>query len=226
VREGFVACTTAAAREARRLRGCGIRRRVSGLLLAMATLCPLRFAVAQEPKAGGAPEEHHAPKRQKFAFYQGTSWIPKARNPSTGEKQTLLAPAYGLVYEYWFTHRVGLGTYDDIDLVNTQVESDDGDLVKRENTVSLTGALVFVPGKHWTVSAGPGVEFEHHETVWLVRLGAEYGFELPKDWELSVGASYKFKDFYDSWGLGLTIGRRFGSRLPLLHSPEGQPTGH
>jgi len=118
-----------------------------------------------------------------------------------------------------------LATYDDIELVNTQVESDEGELVRRESMVILTGALVFAPAKPWTLSIGPGVEIESNETVWLARLGAEYAFELPKDWELSVGASYEIKDFYDSFGLGLTVGRRFGARLPPRRPREGEPAG-
>lgn len=43
-----------------------------------------------------------------------------------------------------------LATYDDIELVNTQVESDEGELVRRESMVILTGALVFAPAKSWT----------------------------------------------------------------------------
>jgi hypothetical protein len=62
--------------------------------------------------------------------------------------------------------------------------------------------------------------------LWVARLGAEYACELPKHWELSVGASYEIKDFYDSLGIGLTIGRRFGSRLPAARSHGGQPAGH
>ena len=113
--------------------------------------------------------------------------------------------------------RFALGTYDDVELTDIVVEQDDGELLRREHVVVLSGVAVWEPRRAWTVALGTGAEIDAQETLWIGRLDTEYGVELPNRWELAISAGYIYKDVYDSVSLGLSIGRRSG---PHLRAPE------
>jgi hypothetical protein len=174
---------------------------------------PWKRAASQAERAPEPAAVEESPRRHKLALLQATSWVPQGRDPETGAKQTVLAPTYGIAYEYWLTDRFALGTYDDVEFINISVEGEDGELLRRENVVVLSGVLVWEPRRPWTVAVGSGAEIDNHETLWIGRIGAEYAFELPNAWELAVSAGYVNKDVYDAVSLGLTVGRRFGPRL-------------
>ena len=145
-----------------------------------------------------------------IAFFTGNSWIPEGRSHETGEKQTVIVPTFGLDYEFKLSAVWSLGTYNDLQIVNISVEEGDGTLLERENTTTFTlgGSCRF--GERMKVELSGGVETDAHETLKVGRIAYEFGFELPDRWELGISASYVLKDFYDVFGLGLVIGKRFG----------------
>ncbi len=56
--------------------------------------------------------------------------------------------------------------------------------------------------------AAPGIEDGEHGTEKLVRIGAEYGFEV-KGWEISPQVDLDFVDGDQVFVLGVTFGRGF-----------------
>ena len=34
---------------------------------------------------------------------------------------------------------------------------------------------------------------------------------LPGDWDIAIGVSYDYKEVYDSFGIGVSFGKRFGT---------------
>ncbi|NJN24559.1 MAG: hypothetical protein HC819_00415 [Cyclobacteriaceae bacterium] len=53
-------------------------------------------------------------KRNKIGLYLGNSVIHEVHNNKTGKEQYVLAPTFGLDYEYALTHRFALGLYNEI----------------------------------------------------------------------------------------------------------------
>lgn len=72
---------------------------------------------------------------------------------------------------------------------------------------------IYKLNEHWSFLLGMGGEFAREEDFLLTRAGAEYGYELPKGWEVFGTFSYDFKwNAYDSWGIGLGIAKNFGEK--------------
>jgi len=100
--------------------------------------------------------------------------------------------ALGVLYEYRKSGPMGLGAFGDVTLAD-------------HSSTVLGGAGYYHPVEHFTVMAGPGVEFYRGDTHVLVRAGAFYDF----DFEPFSLAPMVFLDF----GLGdpaLLIGLGFG----------------
>jgi hypothetical protein len=57
---------------------------------------------------------------------------------------------------------------------------------------------------------GPGIELEKTQNYYLFRLGIEYEFTFGEHWDLSPTIFYDSRfDSYDTWTLGLCVGRHF-----------------
>ena len=162
-------------------------------------------ATAQDGEEDGVVESRHL-----FAFFTGNSWIPQGRSRETGKKETVIAPTFGLDYEYRLSEAWAFGSYNALTIVNISVERDEEELVERENTTTFTigGSCHFT--ERMKVELSAGVETDAHETLRVGRIAYEYGFEMRKNWELGIVASYTWKDFYDVFGLGLVISKRCG----------------
>ena len=62
---------------------------------------------------------------------------------------------------------------------------------------------------HFKAYVAPGFEDGEHGTEGLVRLGAEYGFELSGGWELAPQANVDFVDGDHVWVLGVLFAKGF-----------------
>ena len=67
-----------------------------------------------------AQEEHHEEsevslKRHKLGLFLGNALIHGIHNTQTGKEQYILAPTFGIDYEYWISHKWAIGTYNEIE---------------------------------------------------------------------------------------------------------------
>ena len=152
-------------------------------------------------------------KRNRFAVFVGYGWVPKGQT-GTESEGTLVIPSLGLDYERWFHPRFALGWYNDFQLSSFVVEREgehdvEEKLLEREYAFVTAVVAVFEVVERLAVYAGPGQEFESNENFFVFKIGAEYEFPLPNLWGLSIGGSYDIRDLYDSWGFGISIGKRF-----------------
>jgi hypothetical protein len=176
---------------------------VSRICLALAGLlfC-VHTTLAQE-------EEGEGGHRHKLALFSGSSWLPQGRSIYTGDRQTVIAPVYGLDYEFRVGERWAIGTYNDITLIRVAMEDAEGMFMERENAVLLSVGGSYELFPRMAVELSAGVETDRHETLRVGRLGLEYAIPLPQHWELAIAASYVNKDVFDVFSLGLLVGRRF-----------------
>ncbi len=45
--------------------------------------------------------------------------------------------------------------------------------------------------------------------IFVLKVGLEYAFAIANGWATGVTVAYDFKEEYNSWAFGLSVGRRF-----------------
>jgi hypothetical protein len=127
-----------------------------------------------------------------LTLVMASAFIPNSFSDNSND--VLIVPAYGLNYDYQISSKWGLGVHTDILLQQFKIEKhDSNEEVVRENPVSIAAILFFKPHHRWKIIGGYGIEIEKNENFQLIRLGIEYGIELPKNWELGFTFENDFK---------------------------------
>ncbi|WP_433765917.1 hypothetical protein [Flavobacterium ginsenosidimutans] len=135
-----------------------------------------------------------------------------------GNRKTLTLPAWGIDYTFQFHEKWAIGLHTDFIVEKYKVEKvyaseEDKETIERSYPIAPALMGIYKPNEHWSFLLGFGGEFAKEEDFFLTRAGVEYGYELPKGWEIFGTASYDFKwNAYDSWGIGLGIAKSFGGR--------------
>lgn len=152
-------------------------------------------------------EEQNAP-HHRITFMMMNAHLPNVVEIG-GSDKNFLVPAYGFDYDYWFNGKWGVGLHNDVILQQYTVEKTGGDKeIVRQFPVSISVVALFKPLKHWVFVTGLGMEFEKNENIGLLDLGIEYGWELPKNWELSLNMKYENKfNAYNSYLFGIGISK-------------------
>ena len=170
---------------------------LAGLLIYM-QVCGQSTEESTEEEKGG----------HRFSIMMANAHIPSATEVD-GDKHILIIPTWGINYDYWFTEKWAVGLHTDFFLQQFKIEKHGTEqTVERSFPVAVSVAGLYKPVKPLTLLMGVGREFEKHEDFNLICFGAEYGFELPKNWELSLNLIYDSKiDAYDSWMFGLGVSK-------------------
>lgn len=168
---------------------------------------------AQEKDHESVPS--HTLKRHKIGAFVGNALIHGVHNTQTGKEQYVLAPTFGLDYEFWINHRWAIGTYNEIAHFDIEVETETHEeFIKRENAMLFSAVAVFEPIHNLGIFAGTGVETDPNHTFWIRYMGLEYAIVRCNDWDISVSAGYVNKEAYDAFTFGVVLGRRFGKHIP------------
>ena len=160
---------------------------------------------AQEHAKAEEKEEGNKGLHQ-FGFMISHSSI---KTVTEGKKKWVLNPSFALDYNYWLSNKFAVGLHTDVITESFQFES--GDVVlERTRPFALVPAVSYKPGAHSVFVLGMGGEFAKEGNLALTRLGYEYGFELPKNFELSFAFSYDIKwNAYDTWSYGISVSKKF-----------------
>jgi hypothetical protein len=141
--------------------------------------------------------EHHKDHEHIEGFHRLTMVAGYAfiDNSFTEESDDILiVPAFGMNYDYFFRAVWGFGLHTDILLQQFKVEEKkSSEVLIRENPIALVGMLSYKPHHKWTLFSGYGIEFEKHQNIQLIRLGAEFGIEIPSNWELGFTLEFDIK---------------------------------
>lgn len=120
--------------------------------------------------------------RNKISTAITHTHVPAGVNES-GDKYWLTLASWAFDYDYRINRAWGIGLHTDLVIQNFSYKDGEGAIKKREKPVSLVLVGTRKLGEHLTVLAGGGIELsKSEETLSLLRLGADYGWELPKDW--------------------------------------------
>jgi len=161
--------------------------------------------LGQHQNPGHSPETTEHFKKFRAAVLIGHTFIPTRHS-----SERLIIPSWGLDIEYWFNATWGLGLHNDIELQSFLIERGDDELIEREYPLVITLDLLYKPWRGLVLQLGPGYELEAAENYFLMRVGAEYEFELPGHWDISPTFFYDTREkVYDTWSIALGVGKRF-----------------
>lgn len=125
----------------------------------------------------------------------------------------LSLPAWSLDYDYWLSDRWSIGLHTDIIVEDFYVEanlSGEDKTLERSSPIASAAVGIFKPTKHSSFLFGAGAEIAKEETLFLNRVGYEWGTEISKGWELGLTACYDFRwNAYDSYLIGIGVSRKF-----------------
>jgi len=164
---------------------------------------------AQDHEEHGEETDHHKLYKHSIALFVGYTFITKS--VESGESGVYVAPTVGLDYLYKFNHKFAISLQNDIELAAYEVEHGDEETLKRE--YAFVSALVFVyePVQWWSVFAGPGYEFEHHENFYLTRFGTEFLKIFQDGWSLALTMTVDIKEVNTAPAIGITIFKGLGT---------------
>jgi hypothetical protein len=125
-----------------------------------------------------------------------------------GKTEWLALPSWSLNFDYWISNTIGIGIQNDIILESFIIEHGNQELLERSYPIASVPVIIYKPGNRLMLVAGVGAEFTKEQTLVLTRIGVEYGFHLPNDWEIGAALVWDNKwDYYNSWGLAIAISR-------------------
>ncbi len=165
----------------------------------MLLLTSVATVIAQDHE----PEEH----KPKFrgAIMMANSHVPRA---TEGGKAVSVIPTWGVDLDYVFHPRWSVAFQGDIKLQSFEIKVADR-VLERDNPVVLASVIHYHLKNRLSFYAGPGVELEQHENLFLVRLGGEYSFEISDDFEIAPNLIYENKDeVYDTWTFGIAFNKK------------------
>lgn len=155
-------------------------------------------------------ETHHEFKNFRIAAAIGHAYIPDAK---TASDQFVMIPTFGLEFQYWFSHKWGLGLKSDLEIANYVIQDSNGNVdYVRENPVIMALPVLFSPWENrgFNFILGPGVEFEGHENFFVFRAGFGSEFEVGNHWDFAPEIIYDLKNGHiNSLTIAIGIGKRF-----------------
>ena len=182
--------------------------RIIAFVIFLIVITPYSLAQQAEMSHNNQHAEHEGPGH-RVTLVMAYSVLKNHVDESTNN--ILVVPTFGLNYDFFFHQKWGVGLHSDIVLQQFKVEKHDGhaELI-RENPVAVCVVGLFKPLPSLTLIAGYGIELEKHENIQLLRLGVEYGFHLPGNWELGFALEFDKKfDTYNSWVFGAGFSKLF-----------------
>ncbi|HEX5170553.1 MAG TPA: hypothetical protein VFW11_15355 [Cyclobacteriaceae bacterium] len=189
--------------------GCDpVLSRVKGRLY-FATHLFLLLIASSVASAQRASEGVESFRRNRIALVLGHTHVP-AGIDENGKKTWLALASWGLDYDFRINQDWGLGLHSDLVIQDFEYEEDEGIVKNRTKPVAIAFVGTRRLGEHFTILTGGGMEVAPEGTLGLIRIGTDCGWELPKDWELSLSLMADFKiNAYDAWVLGFGIGKLF-----------------
>jgi len=178
----------------------------------------------------GQHEETHAPAAHavhslkgshRFSFGLGHTHISEGKIQDKTEWLTLAS--FSLNYDYWLSDHFALGLQSDMVLEEFFIRAADDMEIERSYPVTLAPVGIYKIGKHLGLIGGVGLEITKEDNLALTRLGFEYGFHVPGDWEISLEAVWDVKwDYYDSWLMGFTVSKILPGGKGRAHPHESE----
>jgi hypothetical protein len=154
-----------------------------------------------------AQEEENEKERKHFLSGTFSYGIVPAGSAEDNLTDGHLVPAIGFDYLYRVAPKWEVGIVADYELATYIIPRKEN--LKRERAFIVSALTAYNIFPTWSVFAGVGVELEKHKSFAIIRLGTEYSIPLKNRWVIPIGVFVDFKEGYESYSVGLGIGRSF-----------------
>jgi len=189
---------------------------ISFLFLSLLALLVKVPAAGQKPGHDPSPYENpHTPEREhsfrphRLALITGYGFLSGAINEE-GQERPHVVPVFGIDYEYWFNHKIGVGTHNDLEMGTYSVELDDQEYVERNFAVVTSVVFLYEPIHNWALFAGPGYELEANHNFPVFKVGTDISKSFEGGWGIGFVLAYDFKEVNSAITLGCVVSKRFG----------------
>jgi hypothetical protein len=164
-------------------------------------------AYLARPDGAVIPSSAHGMKgSHRLTLGLGHTHVSKGK--IDGDTKWLALASWSLNYDYWLSNKLAIGLQQDLILESFVIEDDKGEFIERNYPWAIVPVVIYKTGKHFSLLGGVGAEYSHGHTLALTRLGFEYGWHLPKNWEVGIAAVWDNKwNYYNSWGLTFTFSK-------------------
>ena len=164
--------------------------------------------VGQEHKDASASHTVHHGMKGSHRLTIGLGHTHISQGIINGETEWVTAGSWSFNYDYWLSDKWAIGLQNDLVLETFFIEDKEEEIIERAYPWAIVPVAIFKPGKRLSLLGGVGVEIAHKKNLTLTRLGFEYGFHLPKNWEVGAAVVWDNKwNYYNSWGLAFTISK-------------------
>lgn len=172
----------------------------------------LSVSMAQDHQAEHASSDHHGMKgSHRLTLGLGHTHISEGKVDN--KTQWLATASWSLNYDYWLSDKWAIGLQNDLILETFIIEDHHEEFIERSYPLAMVPVAIYKPGKHFSLIGGVGAEFSSGHTLALTRLGMEYGFHLPKNWEVGAALVWDNKwNYYNSWGIAFTASKIWPSK--------------
>ena len=168
----------------------------------MSALIPAAVAQEDQNAEGKA-------NQWSLVLLMANAHIPAA---TEGGKVVTVIPTWGLDLDYRFSPHWSIALQTDVKIQSFEVTHKETVL---ERSFPLSVAIVphYFLDKHWSFMAGPGYELEKSKSIFLMKAGAEYGFELTERFEIGITLIYENRwELYDGVSFGASFIFALGPR--------------
>lgn len=163
-------------------------------------------AGAQEHGTEEAGAEHEEAPRHRLAIFTGNTWMPQSGHEGAIDG-FIAAPTIGIDYAFRIAERFAIMSINDFQIDQYVIEREDGSELERERLFVTSLVLMWEATHTIRLLAGPGIETDEHETLGLVKVGAEWEFLRAHPWDVALSLAWDIKGEYDAIAVGLSIGR-------------------
>ena len=171
-------------------------------------------------------QESHAVKEPFFSHHSIALLLghtQTSQGSENGKQKWLAMPSWALEYNYHLNRRWNIGLHNDIVLESFKVEdhSTDKEVIERTRPISSLVVASYKIMNLFSLELGAGAEFAKEGNFFVSRLGFEYAYQLPKEWEVKGNLTYDMKwEAYNSFSLGVGVGRAFGFKKSKHRATE------
>ena len=152
-------------------------------------------------------EKQHS--RHHVSIMIAHTHVPKGTEHTAGSGP-LIIPSWGLNYNFHINEKWSVGWHNDMEISTYFIKDEHGAELERERPIITSLVGIFKPRKYVGILAGAGRELEKHQSFWVLRAGLEFEIEMGNNWDLAPSFIYDLKEsVYDSWTIGLAVGKRF-----------------
>jgi hypothetical protein len=164
------------------------------------------FMAWSQPQDHSSHEQPSAKGSHRLTLGLGHTHVSEGK--IDGRTKWLALASWSFNYDYWIANKWAIGLQNDLVLESFKVEHGDQEILERSYPLAVVPVAIYKPGKRLSLIGGVGGEFAHEKNLVLTRLGIEYGWHLPGNWEVGGTAVWDNKwNYYNSWGLGLTFSK-------------------